>query len=162
MGMRANAFGSKNCFLLQASDNLKERLGAIEVPGGFLFQWWSVFWDKFIARTNEKHSEALTLRCLADETAVLLLYSLVQGNSDFLEYVLMRTDVDTLVAFSNQKGGCGEVYKAELPGRNGKMIAIKNIIQPSKEATELTEEDSKLLNKKMQQIWLAIAIVGQI
>ncbi|XVF28768.1 hypothetical protein REPUB_Repub15cG0059100 [Reevesia pubescens] len=35
--------------------------------------------------------------CLADETAVLLLYSLVQGNSDFLEYVLVRTDVDTLL-----------------------------------------------------------------
>ncbi|GAV70686.1 WD40 domain-containing protein/LisH domain-containing protein [Cephalotus follicularis] len=31
---------------------------AIDVPGGFLFEWWSVFWDIFIARTNEKHSEA--------------------------------------------------------------------------------------------------------
>nr|XP_016507050.1 PREDICTED: dymeclin-like [Nicotiana tabacum] len=35
--------------------------------------------------------------CLADETSVLLLYSLVQGNSDFLEYVLVRTDLDTLL-----------------------------------------------------------------
>ncbi|KAL5782692.1 hypothetical protein ACOSP7_007721 [Xanthoceras sorbifolium] len=35
--------------------------------------------------------------CLADETAVLLLYSLVQGNSDFLEYVMVRTDLDTLL-----------------------------------------------------------------
>lgn len=35
--------------------------------------------------------------CLADETAVLLLYSLVQGNSYFLEYVLVRTDLDTLL-----------------------------------------------------------------
>ncbi|XVF66612.1 hypothetical protein PTKIN_Ptkin10aG0051100 [Pterospermum kingtungense] len=34
---------------------------------------------------------------LADETAVLFLYSLVQGNSDFLEYVLVRTDMDTLL-----------------------------------------------------------------
>ncbi|CAN1138595.1 Transcriptional corepressor LEUNIG_HOMOLOG, partial [Linum perenne] len=30
----------------------------IDGPGGFLFEWWSVFWDIFIARTNEKHSEA--------------------------------------------------------------------------------------------------------
>ncbi|XP_072965935.1 transcriptional corepressor LEUNIG-like isoform X2 [Typha angustifolia] len=30
---------------------------AIDVPGGFLFEWWSVFWDIFIARTNEKHSD---------------------------------------------------------------------------------------------------------
>ncbi|KAM7257579.1 hypothetical protein ACFE04_013320 [Oxalis oulophora] len=35
--------------------------------------------------------------CLSDETAVLLLYSLIHGNSDFLEYVLVRTDLDTLV-----------------------------------------------------------------
>lgn len=30
---------------------------AIDAPGGFLFEWWSVFWDIFIARTDEKHSE---------------------------------------------------------------------------------------------------------
>ncbi|GAB4828337.1 hypothetical protein Ancab_035332 [Ancistrocladus abbreviatus] len=30
---------------------------AIDAPGGFLFEWWSVFWDIFIARSNEKHSE---------------------------------------------------------------------------------------------------------
>ncbi|ERN01512.1 dymeclin [Amborella trichopoda] len=35
--------------------------------------------------------------CLFDETSVLLLYSLVHGNSDFLEYVLVRTDLDTLL-----------------------------------------------------------------
>ncbi|PHT56668.1 hypothetical protein CQW23_05154 [Capsicum baccatum] len=31
---------------------------AIDAPGGLLFEWWSVFWDIFIAQTNEKHSEA--------------------------------------------------------------------------------------------------------
>ena len=36
-------------------------------------------------------------RCLADETAVLLLYTLAHGNSDLLEYVIVRTDLDTLV-----------------------------------------------------------------
>ncbi|KAL9687055.1 hypothetical protein QQ045_031451 [Rhodiola kirilowii] len=35
--------------------------------------------------------------CLSDEASVLLLYSLVHGNSDFLEYVLVRTDLDTLM-----------------------------------------------------------------
>ncbi|KAL8048019.1 hypothetical protein ABFS82_07G036900 [Erythranthe guttata] len=35
--------------------------------------------------------------CLADENSVLLLYSLLHGNSDFLAYVLVRTDVDTLL-----------------------------------------------------------------
>ncbi|KAH6768498.1 dyggve-melchior-clausen syndrome protein [Perilla frutescens var. frutescens] len=36
-------------------------------------------------------------RCLADETSLLLLYSLMHGNSYFLEYVLVRTDLDTLL-----------------------------------------------------------------
>ncbi|KAJ4838533.1 Leucine-rich repeat receptor-like serine/threonine/tyrosine-protein kinase sobir1 [Turnera subulata] len=60
------------------------------------------------------------------------------------------------------RGGCGEVYKAELPGSNGKVIAIKKIVQPPKDAAELTEEDSKLLNKKMRQIRSEINTVGQI
>lgn len=31
---------------------------AIDAPGGFLLEWWSVFWDIFITRTGHKHSEA--------------------------------------------------------------------------------------------------------
>ncbi|VVB15304.1 unnamed protein product [Arabis nemorensis] len=34
--------------------------------------------------------------CLADEGAMLLPYSLLQGNSDFKEYVLVRTDLDNM------------------------------------------------------------------
>ncbi|KAJ4961136.1 hypothetical protein NE237_021046 [Protea cynaroides] len=61
------------------------------------------------------------------------------------------------------KGGCGEVYKAELPGSNGKIIAIKRIIQPQRiEATDLEEEESKALNKKLRQIRSEIQTVGQI
>ncbi|KNA18669.1 hypothetical protein SOVF_068580 [Spinacia oleracea] len=60
------------------------------------------------------------------------------------------------------KGGCGEVYKTELPGSNGKMIAIKKINEPAKEAAEITEEDSKMLNKKMRQVRSEIQTVGKI
>ncbi|KAM7485293.1 hypothetical protein LguiA_001302 [Lonicera macranthoides] len=35
--------------------------------------------------------------CLSDESAVLLLYLLLHGNSAFREYVLVRTDLDTLL-----------------------------------------------------------------
>ncbi|CAN6807363.1 hypothetical protein HID58_051822 [Brassica napus] len=31
---------------------------AIDTPGGYLSQWWSVFWAFFVASTNEKHSES--------------------------------------------------------------------------------------------------------
>lgn len=57
-------------------------------------------------------------------------------------------------------GGCGEVYKAELPG--GKPIAIKKIVQPPMDAAEMAEEDSKLLGKKMRQIRSEIQTVGNI
>ncbi|KAJ7522567.1 hypothetical protein O6H91_18G017800 [Diphasiastrum complanatum] len=35
--------------------------------------------------------------CLSDDSSILLLYSLVHGNPAFLEYVLVRTDLDTLL-----------------------------------------------------------------
>lgn len=41
----------------EKATNLQFECVAIDAPGGFLFEWWSVFWDIFIARTNEKHSE---------------------------------------------------------------------------------------------------------
>ncbi|XP_042499406.1 leucine-rich repeat receptor-like serine/threonine/tyrosine-protein kinase SOBIR1 [Macadamia integrifolia] len=70
------------------------------------------------------------------------------------------------------RGGCGEVYKTELPGSNGKIIAIKKILQPQPQpqphpqqltgATELAKEDSKFLTKKLRQIRSEIKTVGQI
>ncbi|XP_020275817.1 transcriptional corepressor LEUNIG_HOMOLOG isoform X2 [Asparagus officinalis] len=45
-------------------------LAAIDAPGGFLFEWWSVFWDIFIARTNEKHSEVAAAYIEAQQAKV--------------------------------------------------------------------------------------------
>ncbi|XP_027103154.1 leucine-rich repeat receptor-like serine/threonine/tyrosine-protein kinase SOBIR1 [Coffea arabica] len=55
------------------------------------------------------------------------------------------------------KGGCGDVYRVELPERG---IAIKRIAEPHKTTRELTEEDSKLLDTKMRQIKQEIKTVG--
>lgn len=60
------------------------------------------------------------------------------------------------------KGGCGEVYRAVLPGSNGKEIAIKKINQSPTDVEDLTEEDSNLLSKKMKQIRSEIKTVGEI
>ncbi|XP_074287646.1 leucine-rich repeat receptor-like serine/threonine/tyrosine-protein kinase SOBIR1 [Silene latifolia] len=60
------------------------------------------------------------------------------------------------------RGGCGEVYKTELPGSNGKIIAIKKINQSLKDGEELNEEDSRMLNKKLRQIRSEIKTVGRI
>ncbi|KAK9073556.1 hypothetical protein SSX86_007880 [Deinandra increscens subsp. villosa] len=60
------------------------------------------------------------------------------------------------------RGGCGEVYKTDVPDGKVKTIAIKKIIQPPKHAGELTAEDTNMLNKKMRQIRSEIQTVGQI
>ncbi|KAI3739969.1 hypothetical protein L2E82_30383 [Cichorium intybus] len=41
----------------QAEGKVSSDPVVIDAPGGSLFEWPSVFWDIFIARTNEKHSE---------------------------------------------------------------------------------------------------------
>ncbi|KVH98162.1 leucine-rich repeat receptor-like serine/threonine/tyrosine-protein kinase SOBIR1 [Cynara cardunculus var. scolymus] len=60
------------------------------------------------------------------------------------------------------RGGCGEVYRTDIPKGRIKTIAIKKVTQPPKDAAELTEEDTKFLNKKMRQIRSEIQTVGQI
>ncbi|KAG6408855.1 hypothetical protein SASPL_131880 [Salvia splendens] len=61
------------------------------------------------------------------------------------------------------RGGCGEVYRAALPGSDGKEIAVKKIIQlPTDAEGGVNEEDSKLLTKKIRQIRSEIQTMGQI
>ena len=33
----------------------------IDAPGGFIFEWWSVFWDVFSARANKQASKDAVL-----------------------------------------------------------------------------------------------------
>ncbi|KAJ7956617.1 Transcriptional corepressor LEUNIG [Quillaja saponaria] len=42
----------------QAEGKVSTDSVAIDAHGGFLFEWWSVFWGIFISKTNGKHSEA--------------------------------------------------------------------------------------------------------
>ncbi|XP_058193864.1 receptor-like protein kinase FERONIA [Rhododendron vialii] len=88
------------------------------------------------------------------------IFSSIIKKTENLDFLKKKDGLASLELIG--RGGCGEVYKAELPGSNGKMIAIKKIIQPPMDAAELTEEDSKLLNNKMRQIRSEIQTVGQI
>lgn len=49
------------CIFLISKDNYVASIlldyAVVDAPGGFLFEWWSVFWDIFIARTNVEHSK---------------------------------------------------------------------------------------------------------
>ncbi|KAF7124347.1 hypothetical protein RHSIM_Rhsim12G0170100 [Rhododendron simsii] len=88
------------------------------------------------------------------------IFSPIIKKSENLDFLKKEDGLASLELI--RRGSCGELYKAELPGSNGKMIAIKKIIQPPKDAAELMEEESKLLNKKMRQIRSEIQTVGQI
>lgn len=66
----------------------------------------------------------LLCRCLGDETAVLLLYTLVHGNSDFLEYVLVRTDLDTLVWKINSMLCAFSFFQTFKFGLAGKRMSL--------------------------------------
>ncbi|XP_038976305.1 leucine-rich repeat receptor-like serine/threonine/tyrosine-protein kinase SOBIR1 [Phoenix dactylifera] len=63
------------------------------------------------------------------------------------------------------RGGCGEVYKAQLPGtpeKPGREIAIKKVRRRTLDNTEPTDEESRLLDKWMRQIRSEIRTVGYI
>ncbi|MQL69745.1 hypothetical protein Taro_002047 [Colocasia esculenta] len=67
------------------------------------------------------------------------------------------------------RGGCGVVYRATLPGPGGdtapgRVVAIKKIMKQSPDAgaSELSEEESRLLDKRMRQIKSEINTVGHV
>ncbi|CAL9096729.1 unnamed protein product [Musa acuminata var. zebrina] len=67
------------------------------------------------------------------------------------------------------RGGCGEVYKAQLPpdprkpDRPGMVLAIKKIMKRTPDGAEPTsDEESRLLDKWMRQIRSEIQTVGHI
>lgn len=91
------------------------------------------------------------------KNSAVSIFSPTIKNLDFLD------KEDGLASFEVVgRGGCGEVYKIILPETPDKILAVKKIIQPPKDAAELTEEDTKLLHKKMRQIKSEIETVGQI
>ncbi|KAG5525980.1 hypothetical protein RHGRI_032314 [Rhododendron griersonianum] len=86
------------------------------------------------------------------------IFSPIIKKSENLDFLEKEDGLGSLELIG--RGCCGEVYKAELPGSNGRKIAIKKITQP-KDAAELTEEDS-MLPYKMSQIWSEIQTAGRI
>ncbi|KAL2552191.1 Leucine-rich repeat receptor-like serine/threonine/tyrosine-protein kinase SOBIR1 [Forsythia ovata] len=110
-------------------------------------QWHLIQFILFLIRGRKKETS-------------LAIFSQMIKNPEDLAFLEKEDGLNGLNIIG--RGGCGEVYKATLPGTNGKEIAIKKIIQPPRDAEELAEEDSKLLNKKMRQIRSEIQTVGQI
>ncbi|XP_047311359.1 leucine-rich repeat receptor-like serine/threonine/tyrosine-protein kinase SOBIR1 [Impatiens glandulifera] len=89
----------------------------------------------------------------------IVIFSQSIKNTEDLAFLQQEDGLASLELIG--KGGCGEVYKSELPGSDGKLIAIKKII-PVKEGSDLSDEESRFLDKKMRQIKSEIQTVGQI
>ncbi|GLJ08865.1 hypothetical protein SUGI_0097310 [Cryptomeria japonica] len=58
------------------------------------------------------------------------------------------------------KGGSGEVYRTHL--QDGREIAIKKIAQPSPNPTDVSDEDTKLLDRRRRQIRAELETLGHI
>ncbi|XP_031478351.1 leucine-rich repeat receptor-like serine/threonine/tyrosine-protein kinase SOBIR1 [Nymphaea colorata] len=89
-----------------------------------------------------------------------IIYSPLIKKAEHLAFLESEEGVASLEIIG--RGGCGEVYKAALPGGNGKMIAIKKVHHPATDPATLTEEDTKNLDKKMRQIKSELETVGHI
>nr|XP_010904536.1 leucine-rich repeat receptor-like serine/threonine/tyrosine-protein kinase SOBIR1 [Elaeis guineensis] len=77
--------------------------------------------------------------------------------------ILEQLDNGSLLLETTGRGGCGEVYKAEIFSGDRKMlIAIKRIMQPAIDVNELCEKETNLLTNQMRQIRSEIQTVGQI
>ncbi|CAN6486729.1 unnamed protein product [Victoria cruziana] len=89
-----------------------------------------------------------------------IIYSPLIKKAENLAFLETEEGVSSLEIIG--RGGCGEVYKAELPGSNGKLIAIKKVHHPATDPANLTDEDTKNLDKKMRQIKSELETVGHI
>lgn len=85
-------------------------------------------------------------------------------NAQDLEFLEREDGVAALPVIG--RGACGEVYRAELPNSNGRLIAIKKISNPTNDPAavdaDLNEEDSRLLHRRLKQIRSEIQTVGRI
>ncbi|KAG6406492.1 hypothetical protein SASPL_134095 [Salvia splendens] len=100
------------------------------------------------------------IRANKKDTSLKIYSSMIKKPED-LAFLEKEDGLQSLEVIG--RGGCGEVYRAALPGSDGKEIAVKKIIQlPTDAEGGVNEEDSKLLTKKIRQIRSEIQTMGQI
>lgn len=109
----------------------------------------------------------LVLNCIRRQRktpAIEIFSPKIIKNAQDLEFLEREEGVDALPVIG--RGACGEVYRAELPNSNGRLIAIKKISNPTNDPAaadaDLNEEDSRLLHRRLKQIRSEIQTVGRI
>ncbi|KAA3476960.1 Transcriptional corepressor LEUNIG-like protein [Gossypium australe] len=96
---------------------------AIDAPGGFLFEWWSVFWDIFIARTNEKHSEAAASYIeLINDAASGLVGEPLMKESSASAIAATRKMYDETFRFPRQRDSLDDAAAKQLGDNLGQLL----------------------------------------
>ncbi|KAH9680897.1 transcriptional corepressor LEUNIG-like protein [Citrus sinensis] len=117
---------------------------AIDAPGGFLFEWWSVFWDIFIARTNEKHSEPAASYIEAQQ-----IKTKEQQQLQMQQLHLMRAQMQQRNPNHPSLGGAVNSVNSEgMPLLDARMALLKSANHPG----QLVQGNHGSVNAALQQI----------
>nr|KJB30144.1 hypothetical protein B456_005G131200 [Gossypium raimondii] len=134
---------------------------AIDAPGGFLFEWWSVFWDIFISRTNDKHSEAAAAYIEAQQIKAKEQQQLQMQQLQLMRQAqLQRRDPNnpSMVGPVNAIGSEGMLGQS-----NASALAAKMYEERMKQPNAVTSETSQpLLDARMALLKSATNHPGQL
>ncbi|KAJ6703082.1 TRANSCRIPTIONAL REGULATOR OF FILAMENTOUS GROWTH FLO8 [Salix viminalis] len=121
---------------------------AIDAPGGFLFEWWSVFWDIFIARTNEKHSETAAAYLEAQQSKAKEQQQLQMQHFQLMHHAQLQrggTNNPTMGGPVNAVGSEGMLRQS-----NASVLAAKMYEERMKHSNQMESETSQpLLDARM-------------
>ncbi|CAN0915712.1 Transcriptional corepressor LEUNIG_HOMOLOG [Linum grandiflorum] len=133
---------------------------AIDAPGGFLFEWWSVFWDIFIARTNEKHSEAAAAYIETQQIKVKEQQIQMQQLQLMRQVQMQRGGPNT----STLGGPVNAISSEGMLGQpNASAITAKMYEERMKQSNQLDSETSQpLLDPRMALLKSAANHPGQL
>ncbi|GMH21513.1 hypothetical protein Nepgr_023355 [Nepenthes gracilis] len=104
--------------------------------------------------------KATLFLCRRDKDSGISIFSPLIKKEDDLKFLEKEDGLASLELIG--RGGCGDVYRAQLPRSHGMMIAIKRITAAPNQANDPLEEETKQLNKRMRQIRAEIKTIGQI
>ncbi|KAA3484014.1 transcriptional corepressor LEUNIG_HOMOLOG-like isoform X2 [Gossypium australe] len=135
---------------------------AIDAPGGFLFEWWSVFWDIFISRTNDKHSEAAAAYIEAQQIKAKEQQQLQMQQLQLMRQAqLQRRDPNNNPSMVGPVNAIGS--EGMLGQSNASALAAKMYEERMKQPNAVTSETSQpLLDARMALLKSATNHPGQL
>ncbi|KAA3480439.1 Transcriptional corepressor LEUNIG-like protein [Gossypium australe] len=134
---------------------------AIDAPGGFLFEWWSVFWDIFISRTNDKHSEAAAAYIEAQQIKAKEQQQLQMQQLQLMRQAQMQRRDPNHPSLSGPVNATGS--EGMLGQSNASALAAKMYEERMKHPNAMNSETSQpLLDARMALLKSATNHPGQL